>query len=145
MGIRSWSTSTPSRPSCRGIRCSSSKAPKSRWPGKRPDLEPRRRDTGVDRLSPTGSAVGRALVIEPVLRRAAAHAAASERSSAAKLDEASGLARAIDLDVAQAGIVMLRALHSATYLSKGKVEEIAGLVKTFEAGIVVMDCALSPA
>ena len=107
-------------------------------------MEPRRRDKGADRLSPTGSATGRALVIEPVLRRAAAHAAASERSSAAKLDEAAGLARAIDLDVAQAGIVMLRALHPATYLSKGKVEEIAGLVKTFEAGIVVMDCALSP-
>jgi GTP-binding protein HflX len=107
-------------------------------------LEPRRRDKGADRLSPTGSATGRALVIEPVLRRAAAHATAAERSSEAKLDEASGLARAIDLDVAKAGIVMLRALHSATYLSKGKVEEIAGLVKTFEAGIVVMDCALSP-
>ena len=107
-------------------------------------MEPRRRDKGSDRLSPTGSAVGRALVIEPVLRRAAAHAAAADRSSEAKLDEAAGLARAIDLDVAQAGIVMLRALHSATYLSKGKVEEIAGLVKTFEAGIVVMDCALSP-
>ena len=32
-------------------------------------MEPRRRDKGSDRLSPTGSAVGRALVIEPVLRR----------------------------------------------------------------------------
>jgi GTP-binding protein HflX len=107
-------------------------------------LEPRRRDKGSDRLSPTGSATGRALVIEPVLRRAAAQAAASERTPAAKLDEATGLAHAIDLDVAQAGVVMLRALHPATYLSKGKVEEITGLVKTFEAGIVVMDCALSP-
>jgi GTPase len=29
-------------------------------------------------------------------------------------------------------------------LGKGKVEEIAGLVKTLDAGIVVMDCALSP-
>jgi GTP-binding protein HflX len=79
-----------------------------------------------------------------VLRRAAARSAPSERTPEAKLDEAVGLARAIDLDVGQAGIVMLRALHPATYLSKGKVEEIAGLVRTFEAGIVVMDCALSP-
>ena len=39
---------------------------------------------------------------------------------------------------------MLSALRPATYLGKGKVEEIAGLVKTLEAGIVVMDCALSP-
>jgi GTPase len=107
-------------------------------------LEPRRRDTRADRLSPTGSATGRAFVIEPVLRRAAAHAAASERTPAAKLDEATGLARAIDLDVVQAGIVALSALRPATYLGKGKVEEIAGLVKTLEAGIVVMDCALTP-
>jgi GTP-binding protein HflX len=107
-------------------------------------LEPRRRDTQSDRLSATGSASGRALVVEPALRRAAAHSAPSERTAEAKLDEAVGLARAIDLDVGQAGIVMLRALHPATYLSKGKVEEIAGLVRTFEAGIVVMDCALSP-
>jgi GTP-binding protein HflX len=112
-------------------------------------LEPRRRDTHVDRLSPKGSpngpsATGRALVIEPVLRRAAARADAAERTAEAKLDEAIGLARAIDLDVEQSGIVMLRALHPANYLSKGKVEEIAGLVKSFEAGIVVMDCALTP-
>ena len=107
-------------------------------------MEPRRRDTQSDRLSATGSASGRALVVEPALRRAAAHSAPSERTAEAKLDEAVGLARAIDLDVGQAGIVMLRALHPATYLSKGKVEEIAGLVRTFEAGIVAMDCALSP-
>jgi GTP-binding protein HflX len=79
-----------------------------------------------------------------VLRRAAARAAAGERTPAAKLDEAVGLARAIDLDVGQAGIVMFSALRPATYLGKGKVEEIAGLVKTFEAGVVVMDTALSP-
>ena len=107
-------------------------------------MEPRRRDTHSDRLSPTGSVTGRALVIEPVLRRALARASDGERTPEAKLDEAVGLARAIDLEVEQSGIVMLRALHPATYLSKGKVEEIAGLVKTFEAGVVVMDCALSP-
>ena len=67
-----------------------------------------------------------------------------ERTPEARLDEAVGLARAIDLDVAESGVVMLGALRPATYLGKGKVEEIAGLVKTFEAGIVVMDCALSP-
>ena len=83
-------------------------------------------------------------MIEPVLRRAASRQEPTERSAAAKLDEAVGLARAIDLDVAQAGVVALRALRPATYLGKGKVEEIAGLVKTNAAGIVVMDCALSP-
>ena len=32
----------------------------------------------------------------------------------------------------------------ATFIGKGKVEEIAGLVKTNEAGLVVIDAALSP-
>jgi GTP-binding protein HflX len=76
--------------------------------------------------------------------RGAGRGTAAERTPAAKLDEAVGLARAIDLDVAQSGIVMLNTLRPATYLGKGKVEEIAGLVKTQDAGIVVMDCALSP-
>jgi GTPase len=104
-------------------------------------LEPRRRDTRNDRLSPSGSATGRALVVEPVLRRTAARA---DRTPEAKLDEAIGLARAIDLDVEQSGVVTLNALRPATYLGKGKVDEIAGLVKTYDAGIVVMDCALTP-
>jgi len=90
------------------------------------------------------SATGRALVIEPALRRAEALATAADRTAAAKLDEAVGLARAIDLDVVHSGIVMLGQLRPATYLGKGKVEEIAGLVKSFDVGIVVMDCALTP-
>ena len=69
---------------------------------------------------------------------------AGERGPAAKLDEAVGLARAIDLEVEQSGVVMLNALRPATFLGKGKVEEISGLVQSFDAGIVVMDCALSP-
>jgi GTP-binding protein HflX len=105
-------------------------------------LEPRPRDKRSDRLSPTGSATARALVIEPVLRRV--RTSIDDRAPEARLDEAIGLARAIDLDVGHSGIIMLGALRPATYLGKGKVEEIAGLVKTFEAGIVVMDCALSP-
>jgi GTPase len=110
-------------------------------------LEPRRRDTRADRLSPAvppGATTGRALVVEPLLRRAPGRVAATERTPDAKLDEAVGLARAIDLEVEQSGIVMLNALRPATYLGKGKVEEIAGLVKTHEAEVVVMDCALSP-
>ena len=107
-------------------------------------MEPRRRDASSNRLSPARPATGRALVIEPVLRRSAASAAASDRAPGARLDEAVGLARAIDLDVGQSGIVMLGAVRPATYLGKGKVEEFAGIVKTLEGGIVVMDCALSP-
>jgi GTP-binding protein HflX len=110
-------------------------------------LEPRRFDSHSDRLSPRqGSETGRALVIEPHLRSrlADARAKAVLRSPAARLDEAVGLARAIDLNVISSGIVPLGEIRPATFIGKGKVEEIAGLVKTDEAGIVVMDCALSP-
>ncbi len=39
---------------------------------------------------------------------------------------------------------MLTALRPATYLGKGKVEELAERIKIEEIGLVVMDCALSP-
>lgn len=113
-------------------------------------MEPRRFDNHSDRLSPRqGSETGRALVIEPHLRSRLASAAdarakAALRSPAARLDEAVGLARAIDLNVISSGIVALGEIRPATFVGKGKVEEIAGLVKTDDAGIVVMDCALSP-
>ncbi|HET9247318.1 MAG TPA: GTPase HflX [Xanthobacteraceae bacterium] len=113
-------------------------------------MEPRRFDRHSDRLSPRqGSETGRALVIEPHLRSrspaaADARAKAALRSPDARLDEAVGLARAIDLNVVSSGIVPLGEIRPATFIGKGKVEEIAGLVKTDDAGIVVMDCALSP-
>jgi len=108
-------------------------------------LEPRRRDRHAAPLSPQGSATGRAVVIGPYLReRAPSAARADERAPAARLDEAVGLARAIDLAVVQSGLVTLGQLRPATYIGKGKVEEIAGLVKTHEAGLVILDCALSP-
>jgi len=69
---------------------------------------------------------------------------AASRSPAAKLEEAIGLARAIDLNVVSSGIVPLGGIRPATFIGKGKVEEIAGVVKADNAGIVVMDCALSP-
>ena len=113
-------------------------------------MEPRRVDSRSDRLSPHGgSETGRALVLEPYLRgRAAASAqsrpGATARTPSSRLDEAVGLARAIDLNVVSAGIVPVGAIRPATFIGKGKAEEIAGLVKTQDAGIVVMNCALSP-
>ncbi|MEA2994784.1 MAG: GTPase, partial [Alphaproteobacteria bacterium] len=108
-------------------------------------MEPRRRDTRVDALTPHGEATGRAIVIGPYPReRDRRFGRSDERAPAARLDEAVGLARAINLDVAEAGIVALSQIRPATYMGKGKVEEFAGLVKSLEAGIVVMDCALSP-
>ena len=112
-------------------------------------MELRRRDTRTDRLSPPpGSSVARALVLTPYRRgnseRGISRAGETVRVPAARLQEAVGLAQAIDLDVIEAGLVPLSELRPATYMGKGKVEEIAGLVKTHEVGLVVMDCALSP-
>ena len=89
------------------------------------------------------------IVIGPYLRmrRGSAEAQSDHhalRDFAARLDEAKGLARAIDLEVADALIAPLSEIRPATYLGKGKVEEIVGLVTGHEIELVVMDCALSP-
>ncbi len=85
----------------------------------------------------------RAFVVGPYQQRRGA-TDASLRSFAARLDEAVGLAAAIDLTVVEPIQVLLTALRPATYLGKGKVEEIAERIKLEEIGLVVMDCALSP-
>jgi len=89
------------------------------------------------------------MVVGPYLRRRpsrglSARAAESERAPEARLEEAVGLAGAIDLHVVEQGIAPLGEIRPATYLGKGKVDELAGVIKAGEIGIVVMDCALSP-
>ena len=88
-------------------------------------------------------------MIGPYLRQrpgdgSAASDAALLRSVSARLEEATGLARAIDLEVQDAILAPISQIRPATYLGKGKVDEIAGLVSTHNASLVVMDCALSP-
>ena len=104
--------------------------------------------TESDRLSPGGGLeTGRAIVIEPFLRRPpdnGGRMAHAVRGPEARLDEAVGLARAIDLTVVDSGLVPLQQIRPATFIGKGKVDEIAGVVKSEDAGLVVMDCALSP-
>jgi len=111
-------------------------------------LEPHRGQRGKRegrRFAPAGASA-RVIVIVPHLARRAPKA--GERGAArgidARLEEAVGLARAIGLDVASAGIVPLAQIKPATFLGKGKVEEIAGIVRAEEAGLVFVDGALSP-
>jgi GTP-binding protein HflX len=110
-------------------------------------LELRRRDAR-DAVTPAGSGAGRAIVIGPYLRDrrggGRARSVVSDRPATARLDEAVGLARAIELEVVEAGIAPLGEINPATFIGKGKVDEFAGVVKSLEAGLVVMDCALSP-
>jgi GTPase len=116
------------RRSCRVIPFNCSKAGKSR-PERRPDWS-------------AAGTTGRAIVIEPWIKQTRAEAGA--RTPEARLAEAVGLAQAIDLEVVQAGQVTLSDIRPATYLGKGKVDEIAGLAKSLEASVVIMDCPVSP-
>ncbi|WP_414652804.1 GTPase HflX [Hansschlegelia sp.] len=84
----------------------------------------------------------RALVVTPIL--SSRRADEPLRAPAARLEEAVGLAEAIDLDVAESRLVTLSEIRPSTYLGKGKVEELAELVKAEEVELVVLDAALSP-
>jgi GTP-binding protein HflX len=94
----------------------------------------------------TAAANTRTLVVGPYpsVHRPGAERAGALRSPEARFEEACGLARAIDLDVVASERVTLNVIRPATYLGKGKVEEIAALTQADRIDLVVMDCALSP-
>ncbi|MCA6107761.1 GTPase HflX [Bradyrhizobium cenepequi] len=112
-------------------------------------MEPRNREGAADRpRSAEGVKTGRVVVIGPYMRMrrgdAAAQTEASVRDFEGRIEEATGLARAIDLTVIDSVIAPVGQIRPATYLGKGKVEEISGLVGGHNIELVVMDCALSP-
>jgi GTPase len=67
-----------------------------------------------------------------------------ERTREAKLEEAVGLARAIDLDVRLAQCVPLRRQTPATLLGKGVVERVKMAVEAEHIGLVIVDDRLTP-
>lgn len=66
------------------------------------------------------------------------------RSPEARLDEAIGLAQAIDLEIAHAEVIRLHQPRPATLIGKGGVEALGTLIEEKEIGIAVIDAALSP-
>ncbi|CAN5265080.1 GTPase HflX [soil metagenome] len=80
----------------------------------------------------------RAIVIHPDGR------SESSRLAEERLQEAVGLARALDLDVRAEEIVRIRKVTPATLFGSGKVEELAALVRAAEAEAVVVDDDLTP-
>ena len=92
----------------------------------------------------------RALVVGPYLTERAIRSRegtpgpVNERDPQSRLDEASGLAMAIDLDVLGTVAVALTQIRPATFLGKGKVEELSARIKDEDIELVMMDCALSP-
>jgi GTP-binding protein HflX len=66
------------------------------------------------------------------------------RHPEARLEEAAGLALALDLEVRETMVVTLRQLTPATLFGGGKVEEIRLLVEVEDLDVVVVDDALTP-
>ncbi|MFO1036566.1 MAG: GTPase HflX [Geminicoccaceae bacterium] len=95
----------------------------------------------MDPTLPSGASdpAGRAWVLTPF-----EPGVASSREPEAKLAEAVGLARAIDLDVVHAELVSLRKKVPATLLGSGKVEDLGKALEEQPAEIVVVDAALTP-
>lgn len=94
----------------------------------------------------TEASAERALVIVPDITTQADRAGQGThtRTAQARLEEAEGLARAIALDVVESGVVAVRRINPGTYFGSGKTEEIAGVVKSQQIGLAIVDTALSP-
>ncbi|MFJ6325508.1 MULTISPECIES: GTPase HflX [unclassified Rhizobium] len=93
----------------------------------------------------------RAVVVVPVLKQARSARAAQadgaisvSRPPESRLEEAKGLALAIDLDVVNGSIVPINDPRPATLLGTGKIEEILALLDEFNAGLVIVDHPLTP-
>jgi len=89
----------------------------------------------IDREAPVQGAV----VIHPDREGRGA-----SRNAEARLEEAVGLAQALDLDVRETVIANLRQLTPATLFGKGKVTEIGHIVELAEASVAVVDDSLTP-
>ena len=66
------------------------------------------------------------------------------RNADARLDEAQGLAEAIGIEVVDRRAFRLRSPRPATLFGKGQAEALADMVVQNEAGLLIVDAALSP-
>jgi GTP-binding protein HflX len=89
-----------------------------------------------------GSRATRAIVLH--VERKGKPSGGSDRDSESRLEEAVGLAKAIDLEIVRSLIAPLSAPRPATLIGQGKVEEIRLLVVETETELVVLNTQLSP-
>jgi len=80
----------------------------------------------------------------PAARNGRLPAAPAAHSIKDRLAEAVGLARAIELEVAAAEVVPLPKPNPSTLFGSGKVAELAALVAECDAGVAIVDHAVSP-
>jgi GTP-binding protein HflX len=88
-------------------------------------------------------ASARALVLHPDLG-ARRKADGNARQPQARLEEITGLARAIRLDIAEAMVVPLSKPRPGTLFGSGKVDELKGLVAALGIEVAIVDGQLSP-
>ncbi len=87
----------------------------------------------------------KAIVIVPVLgKQVADKSRLNGRSEKSRLEEAEGLARAIELEIVHSGTVQLSKVKPGTLFGSGKVDEFKGLIAALDAGLVVVDHPLTP-
>jgi GTP-binding protein HflX len=105
----------------------------------------RSRLAGPDGLSlpDETQATGRAIVLVPILSSGRDNDGGL-RFSEARLTEAVGLASAIGLEVPSHGVVVVPRPKPATLFGTGKVDELAGLIAAEQAGLAIVDHALTP-
>ncbi|MBT5239858.1 MAG: GTPase HflX [Rhodospirillaceae bacterium] len=87
----------------------------------------------------TAIAKTRAIVLHPALRQRSAL-----EDARARVDEACGLAAAIDLDVVHAEHIVVNRPRPSTLFGKGVVERFEALIEGLEADLVIVDHSLSP-
>ncbi|WP_316862793.1 GTPase HflX [uncultured Cohaesibacter sp.] len=91
----------------------------------------------------------RALVLVPILsqnlqNRVAGEARLVRRTDDARLEEAAGLAAAIELDVVDVMRVPLNAIRPSTLIGKGKLEDIWDVIDREKVDLIIMDHPLTP-
>ncbi len=92
-----------------------------------------------------GPAAQRALVLVPIMRSSGSDfGRTAGRGREERIEEAVGLARAIDLDVVEATAVPVAEIRPATLFGSGKVDEIATKTAAQNVGLVIVDHPLSP-
>jgi GTPase len=90
----------------------------------------------------------RAVVLVPVLKESRNNKSNQppkpERLPESRLEEAIGLARAIDLEIVHGAVVFVNDPRPATLIGTGKIEEIKAVLDELDAGLVIVDHPLTP-
>lgn len=118
-----------------------------------PDLDEELEAAEGARKEPPRRSMSRALVVVPVLtrtRRPEGDGSGGERSPPVvhspenRLEEARGLAEAIDLEIAEAILVTVANPKPGLLFGTGKVEELRQLIDRLDCGLVIVDHAVTP-